>query len=125
TSRPGSDPPWLQRQNVHTFNLGPIDQGSAAALAQRICGIADAGNSTVKGIVARADGVPLFIEELSKAALEAGGVVRPAGTGAGDLAAHALPFPASLHASLLSRLDRLGPAREIAKAAAAFGREFT
>jgi len=125
TSRPGSDPPWLQRQNVHTFNLGPIDQGSAAALAQRICGIADAGNSTVKGIVARADGVPLFIEELSKAALEAGGVVRPAGTGAGDLAAHGLAIPASLHASLLSRLDRLGPAREIAKAAAAFGREFT
>ena len=125
TSRPGSDPPWLQRENVHTLNLGPIDQGSAAALAQRICGIADAGNSTVKGIVARADGVPLFIEELSKAALEAGVVGRPASAGFGDAAAHGLAIPASLHASLLSRLDRLGPAREIAKAAAAFGREFT
>jgi class 3 adenylate cyclase/tetratricopeptide (TPR) repeat protein len=124
TSRPGSDPPWLQRKNVHTFNLGPIDQGSAAALAQRICGIADAGNSTVKGIVARADGVPLFIEELSKAALEAGVVGRPSGAGVGAAAAHELAIPASLHASLLSRLDRLGPAREIAKAAAAFGREF-
>jgi class 3 adenylate cyclase/tetratricopeptide (TPR) repeat protein len=124
TSRPGSDPPWLQRENVHTFNLGPIDQGSAAALAQRICGIADAGDSTVKGIVARADGVPLFIEELSKAALEAGVVGRPSGAGVGDAAAHGLAIPASLHASLLSRLDRLGPAREIAKAAAAFGREF-
>ena len=124
TSRPGSDPPWLQRENVHTFNLGPIDQGSAAALAQRICGIADAGDSTVKGIVARADGVPLFIEELSKAALEAGVVGRPSGAGVGEAAAHGLAIPASLHASLLSRLDRLGPAREIAKAAAAFGREF-
>src|SRR5262245_58062099 len=120
TSRPGSDPPWLERENVHTLNLGPIDRGSAAALAQRICGITDAGNSTVKGIVARADGVPLFIEELSKAALEAGVVGRPATPGVGDGAA----IPASLHASLLSRLDRLRPAREIAKAAAAFGREF-
>jgi tetratricopeptide (TPR) repeat protein len=124
TSRPGADPPWLQRENVHTFNLGPIDQGSAAALAQRICGIADAGNSTVKGIVARADGVPLFIEELSKAALEAGVVTRPATAGVGDAAAPGLAIPASLHASLLSRLDRMGRAREIAKAAAAFGREF-
>ncbi|HEU0063351.1 MAG TPA: AAA family ATPase [Hyphomicrobiaceae bacterium] len=123
TSRPGSDPPWLERENVHTLNLGPIDRGSAAALAQRICGIADAGNSTVKGIVARADGVPLFIEELSKAALEAGVVGRPPAAGVGEAAAGPA-IPASLHASLLSRLDRLGPAREIAKAAAAFGREF-
>jgi class 3 adenylate cyclase/tetratricopeptide (TPR) repeat protein len=123
TSRPGADPPWLQRENVHTFNLGPIDQTSAAVLAQRICGIADAANSTVKGIVARADGVPLFIEELSKAALEAGVVGRPSGAAAAD-AAPGPAIPASLHASLLSRLDRLGPAREIAKAAAAFGREF-
>jgi tetratricopeptide (TPR) repeat protein len=123
TSRPGADPPWLQRENVHTFNLGPIDQTSAAVLAQRICGIADAGNSTVKGIVARADGVPLFIEELSKAALETGVVGRPSSAASPD-AAPGLAIPASLHASLLSRLDRLGPAREIAKAAAAFGREF-
>ena len=123
TSRPGADPPWLQRENVHTFDLGPIDQTSAAVLAQRICGIADAGNSTVKGIVARADGVPLFIEELSKAALEAGVVGRPPSAAAAD-AAPGPAIPASLHASLLSRLDRLGSAREIAKAAAAFGRDF-
>jgi class 3 adenylate cyclase/tetratricopeptide (TPR) repeat protein len=122
TARPGSDPPWLGRENVHTFNLGPIDQGSAEALAQRICGIPGAGNSMLKGIVARADGVPLFIEELSKAALEAGAMERPAAAGA--VAASSLAIPASLHASLLSRLDRLGPAREVAKAAAAFGREF-
>jgi class 3 adenylate cyclase/tetratricopeptide (TPR) repeat protein len=122
TARPGSDPPWLGRENVHTFNLGPIDQGSAEALAQRICGIADAGHSTLKGIVARADGVPLFIEELSKAALEAGAMDRRAEPG--TVAASSLAIPASLHASLLSRLDRLGPAREVAKAAAAFGREF-
>jgi class 3 adenylate cyclase/tetratricopeptide (TPR) repeat protein len=123
TARPGSEPSWLGRENVHTFNLGPIDEGSAEALAQRICGIADAGNSTLRGIVARADGVPLFIEELSKAALEAGAVGHAAEAGA--VAANSVAIPASLHASLLSRLDRLGPAREVARAAAAFGREFT
>jgi tetratricopeptide (TPR) repeat protein len=123
TARPGSEPGWLGRENVHTFNLGPIDEGSAEALAQRICGIADAGNSTLRGIVARADGVPLFIEELSKAALEAGAMGHAAEAGA--VAANSVAIPASLHASLLSRLDRLGPAREVARAAAAFGREFT
>jgi predicted ATPase/class 3 adenylate cyclase len=122
TARPGSEPPWLERENVHTFNLGPIDQASAEALAQRICGLAAADNTTLKGIVARADGVPLFIEELSKAALETGAMGEPAE--AGSLAANSVAIPASLHASLLSRLDRLGPAREVARAAAAFGREF-
>ena len=125
TSRPEKEPPsWIDQPNVHTFNLGPIDQGSAEALVKRISGISAAGDSTLRGIVARADGVPLFIEELTKAALEAGAVGRSASSGLEDVSAPTVAIPASLHASLLSRLDRLGPAREIAKAAAAFGREF-
>ena len=123
TSRPGVEPPWLEQPHVHSFTLGPIDQGSAATLAARICG-SSAADSTLKGIVARADGVPLFIEELSKAALETGAVAQPPDAGLGEVRPDSVAIPASLHASLLSRLDRLGPAREVAKAAAGFGREF-
>lgn len=123
TSRPGAEPPWFDRPNVHTFTLGPIDRSSAETLIERISGISAAADSTLMGIVARADGVPLFIEELTKAALDAGNVGRPAKPG-GGAGGDGVAIPASLHASLLSRLDRLGPAREVAKAAAAFGREF-
>ncbi len=124
TSRPGMEPPWLDLPYVHTFTLGPIDQGSAETLVKRISGIVATADSTLKSIVARADGVPLFIEELTKAALEAGAVGRRSEASLGDISADSVGIPASLHASLLARLDRLGPAREIAKAAAAFGREF-
>jgi len=120
TSRQGDDPAWLGEPTVTELTLGPIDQGSAEALAAHISGIKAADNMTLRGIVARADGVPLFIEELTKAAVETGAIAGGAGAAARD----AVAIPASLHASLLSRLDRLGRAREIAKAAAAFGREF-
>jgi class 3 adenylate cyclase len=124
TSRPGAEPTWLDRPMVCKLTLGPIDRGSAETLVKHISGIAHANNSTLKGIVARADGVPLFIEELTKAAIEAGAIGAQPTFAAEPAAGESASIPASLHASLLSRLDRLGPAREIAKAAAAFGREF-
>ena len=125
TSRPGSDPPWLQRENVHTLNLGPIDQ--VAPRRWRSAFAASPMPATVpsRASLPRADGVPLFIEELSKAALEAGVVGRPASAGLGDAAAHGLGHSRQPARVALVAPDRLGPAREIAEAAAAFGREFT
>ena len=76
-------------------------------------------------IIDRTDGVPLFIEELTKAVVESG-VLVDAGdrwTMAGPLPP--LAIPTSLHASLLARLDRLAPAREVAQIAAALGRQFS
>src|SRR5208282_1714786 len=75
-------------------------------------------------IVERTDGIPLFVEEMTKAVLEA------EGEGAARRAAAAVPssalaIPASLHASLMARLDRLGPAKEVAQIASAIGREFS
>jgi predicted ATPase len=76
-------------------------------------------------IVDRADGVPLFIEELTKSVIESG-IVTDAGdhyTVAGPVAP--LAIPTSLHASLLARLDRLAPTREVAQIGAAIGRSFS
>jgi tetratricopeptide (TPR) repeat protein len=80
--------------------------------------------SVRQDIMERTDGIPLFVEEMTKAVLEAGSEA------AGEHTASAVPslrlaVPASLHASLMARLDRLGPAKEEAQIAAAIGREFT
>jgi len=77
-----------------------------------------------KDVIERTDGIPLFVEEMTKAVLEAAGELE-----AMQIAA-AVPsptpaVPASLHASLMARLDRLGAAREVAQIGAAIGREFS
>ena len=75
-------------------------------------------------IIERTDGIPLFVEEMTKAVLEAeseGAAERTAGA----VPSPALAVPASLHASLMARLDRLGPAKEVAQIGAAIGREFS
>src|SRR6202035_3153544 len=75
-------------------------------------------------IVERTDGIPLFVEEMTKAVLEAEseGVARHT---VAAVPSPALAVPASLHASLMARLDRLGPAKEVAQIGAAIGREFS
>ena len=75
-------------------------------------------------IVERTDGIPLFVEEMTKAVLEAEGEARTQRTAAA-VPSPALAVPASLHASLMARLDRLGPAKEVAQIGAAIGREFS
>ena len=77
-----------------------------------------------RDIIERTDGIPLFVEEMTRAVLEAAGeqeTIRTAAT----VPSPALPVPASLHASLMARLDRLGPAKELAQVGAAIGREFS
>src|SRR4029077_12766047 len=73
-------------------------------------------------IIERTDGVPLFVEEMTKAVLEAG---NEAASTAAAIPSPALGVPASLQASLMARLDRLGPAKEVAQIGAAIGREFS
>jgi predicted ATPase len=74
-----------------------------------------------KDIIERTDGIPLFVEEMTKAVLEAGS--EGAGAIAAAVPSPALAVPASLHASLMARLDRLGPAKEVAQIGAAIGTE--
>ena len=75
-------------------------------------------------IVERTDGIPLFVEEMTKAVLEAESEGEARRTAAA-VPSPALAVPASLHASLMARLDRLGPAKEVAQIGAAIGREFS
>jgi predicted ATPase len=73
-----------------------------------------------KDIIERTDGIPLFVEEMTKAVLEAGRELEAMQTAAA-VPFLALAVPASLHASLMARLDRLGPAKEVAQIGAAIG----
>ena len=75
-------------------------------------------------IIERADGIPLFVEEMTKAVLEAESEERGAADGRG-IPSPRWPSPQALHASLMARLDRLGPAKEVAQIGAAIGREFS
>ena len=75
-------------------------------------------------IVERTDGIPLFVEEMTKAVLEAGGAGEARHIAAA-VPSTALAVPASLHASLMARLDRLGSAKEMAQVGSAIGREFS
>ena len=77
-----------------------------------------------RDIIERADGIPLFIEEMTKAVLEAESDDEVRGTTA-SVPSSALSVPASLHASLMARLDRLGSAKEVAQIGAAMGRDFS
>jgi predicted ATPase len=76
-------------------------------------------------IIERTDGIPLVVEEMTKAVLEEAESESKARRVAASVPLPALAVPASLHASLLARLDRLGPAKELAQIGAAIGREFS
>jgi predicted ATPase len=106
-----------------TITLSRLDPLAAEALARRSVDQELPGDS-VEAIVARADGVPLYIEELAKAVAEHAGALESVG-GRTPADRSEMSIPASLHASLTARLDRLPAARTIAQVAACFGREFT
>jgi class 3 adenylate cyclase/predicted ATPase len=121
THRPEFQPPWTGQPHATTLVLTRLARREGASLVRRVAG-ADLPEALVEEIVERTDGVPLFVEELTKAVLEVGAdATRTLGTAAPMVMA----VPATLHASLLARLDRLGAAaREVAQVGAAIGREF-
>ena len=117
--RPEFQHPWAGQPHVTVMALNRLGGRDGAALVEQLAGNAGLGRDTVEEIAARADGVPLFVEELTKAVLETGEVALTAGL-LPDLA-----IPATLHASLIARLDRLGRvSREIGQIGAVIGREF-
>ena len=101
--------------------LSRLGGQEGAVLVERLAGNDGLTRETVDEIVERADGVPLFVEELTKAVLESGDRA-PVLAGSPS---SALAIPATLHASLIARLDRLGPiAKEVAQVGSVIGREF-
>jgi class 3 adenylate cyclase/predicted ATPase len=125
TFRPEFQSPWTGQPHVTLLALTRLDRQEGMALVQGTAGgKADLLASIVEEIVDRTDGVPLFIEELTKAVLEAGAPEQANRTLAA-VSRTALAIPTTLHASLMARLDRLGPrAKEVAHVGAAIGREF-
>jgi class 3 adenylate cyclase/predicted ATPase len=119
TFRPEFQAPWADRPHVTTASLRRLGRDQSGALVRGLLGNAAAlPGEVVDEIVERTDGVPLFLEELTKAVLENAAV--------GTIAATSSSVPPTLHASLMARLDRLGAlAKEIAQAGAAIGRDFS
>ena len=124
TFRPEFDAPWAGRSHVTSLALNRLGEREAAAIIARIVGNKDLPADVTAEIVERTDGIPLFVEEMTKAVLEAEGEGAPESAVA-TIPSPSIGVPASLHASLTARLDRLGPAKEVAQIGAAVGREFS
>jgi class 3 adenylate cyclase/predicted ATPase len=126
TFRPEFQSPWSGRPQVSTLALNRLVGCDGATLVRRLAGNAGLSQETVEEIVERADGVPLFVEELTKAVVESGDLDNRVGAVSAASPLPNLAIPATLHASLIARLDRLGPtAKEIAQIGAVIGREFS
>jgi class 3 adenylate cyclase/predicted ATPase len=124
TFRPEFNPPWVGQSRVTSVTLNRLGDREAAAIIVRLVGNKNLPADVVAEIVERTDGIPLFVEEMTKAVLEAEGEGEARRTVAA-VPSPAMAVPASLHASLMARLDRLGPAKEVAQVGAAIGREFS
>jgi len=125
TFRPEFEPPWAGLPNVGTLTLGRLDRDDVENMVARVTGWRVLPAEVMKQIVAKTDGNPLFVEELTKAVLEAGILVENHDGYRLDGPLPPLAIPATLQDSLMARLDRLAPVREIAQIGAAIGREFS
>ena len=125
TFRPEFDPPWTGRAHVTQLSLSRLTRRHGGALIERVTGGKALPAEIKARIVERTDGVPLFAEELTKTVLESSLLID-----AGDHyeltgPLRSLAIPSSLHDSLMARLDRLGPVKEVAQIGAVIGREFS
>jgi predicted ATPase len=124
TYRPEFEPPWIGRPYVTALTLNRLGECEITAMIDRVTGNKALPENIRRDIVERTDGVPLFVEEMTKAVLEAENEGEAQRTTAA-VPSPALAVPASLHASLMARLDRLGPAKEVAQIGSAIGRDFS
>ena len=125
TFRPEFEPAWVGLPNVGTLTLGRLDRNDVESMVARVTGGRVLPAEVMKQIVAKTDGNPLFVEELTKTVLEAGILVEEANGYRLDGPLPPLAIPATLQDLLMARLDRLAPVREIGQIAAAIGREFS
>jgi class 3 adenylate cyclase/tetratricopeptide (TPR) repeat protein len=125
TFRPEFEPPWVGLPNVSTLTLGRLDGHDVEGMVARVTGGRVLPAEVMKQIVAKTDGNPLFVEELTKAVLEAGILVEDPEGYRLEGPLPPLAIPDTLQDSLMARLDRLAPVREIAQIGAAIGREFS
>jgi class 3 adenylate cyclase/tetratricopeptide (TPR) repeat protein len=125
TFRPEFQPPWGNRSHFSQLTLSRLGRNQVEAMVERVTGGKALPAEVVQQIVAKTDGVPLFIEELSKMVLESGLVAAVGDHYEVTAALSPLAIPSTLHDSLMARLDRLAPVKEIAQLGATLGREFS
>jgi class 3 adenylate cyclase/predicted ATPase len=118
-------PPWAGRPHVTSLALNRLAPRHRAEMIAGVTGGKALPQGIAEQIIDRTDGVPLFVEELTKAVVESGMLTDLSDHYTAATPATTLPIPASLHASLLARLDRLAPVREVAQIGAALGRQFS
>ena len=124
TYRPEFDPPWIGGPQITALTINRLAQREIDAMIDRVVGNKLIPIGIRQHIIERTDGIPLFVEEMTKDVLEAVGeeaAERPVAA----TSSLSVAVPASLHASLMARLDRLGSAKEIAQIGAVIGREFS
>ena len=114
TTRPEFRPPWGMRSHHGTISLAPLDRGQVQEMVAELSARHALPRDVVEDVAARTGGVPLFVEEVTRLLLERG-------EGGGGIEA----IPATLQQSLMARLDRLGPAREVAQIGSVIGRDFS
>jgi predicted ATPase/DNA-binding winged helix-turn-helix (wHTH) protein len=125
TFRPEFQPTWTGQPHVTMLALNRLDRRDRSALIERIAGGKTLPDEVVARIADRTDGIPLFVEELTKSLLESGVLREEPDRYVLSNALPPLAIPTTLHASLLARLERLASVRLVAQIGAAIGREFS
>jgi class 3 adenylate cyclase len=125
TFRPEFEPPWAGLANVSLLQLDRLDRQDTRALVEQVTVGRKLPGEMMAQIIEKTDGVPLFVEELTKMVLESGLLVENAGRYRLESPLPPLAIPATLQDSLMARLDRLAPVKEVAQIGAAIGRDFS
>jgi class 3 adenylate cyclase/tetratricopeptide (TPR) repeat protein len=125
TYRPEFTPPWIGLANVASLSLSRLGRRQAREMIDRATGGKALPADVLEQIIAKTDGVPLFLEELVKTVLESGLMREENGVYVLNSALTPLAIPSTLHDSLMARLDRLAPVKGTAQIGAAIGREFS
>jgi class 3 adenylate cyclase/tetratricopeptide (TPR) repeat protein len=125
TFRSEFEPSWVGLPNVTTLALGRLNQSYVQTMAEQVAGGRRLPAEVMGQIITKTDGISLFVEELTKTVLEAGILVEDAEGYRLDGPLPPLAIPTTLHDSLMARLDRLSPVKEIAQVGATIGREFS
>src|SRR5438128_338590 len=125
TFRPEFEAPWIGLPNVGTLTLGRLDRDGVESMVAWVTGGRVLPAEVTEQIVGKTDGNPLFVEELAKTVLEAGILVEDAEGYRLEGPLPPLAIPETLQDSLMARLDRRAPVREIAQIGAAIGRDFS
>jgi predicted ATPase len=125
THRPEFQNRWADHGHVSALNLSKLTRAQSGAMVSRVTGGKTLPEDLLEQILVKTDGVPLFVEELTKSILESGELTETGDHYEYAGKSHSVTIPATLRDSLMARLDRFAPVKEIAQIGAAIGREFS